>query len=98
MIFKEQELLNEIIKIKQKRDELNNIYEELKKNNNILKESWETQTSESVFSNFEDLFYTEFEKQISDIDEDVHFLEETIKNYKKNENETNKEIDENISV
>ena len=98
MIFKEQELLNEIIKIKQKRDELNNIYEELKKNNNILKESWETQTSESVFSNFKDLFYTEFEKQISDIDEDIHFLEETIKNYKKNENETNKEIDENISV
>ena len=97
-IFNEEALLKEVEVIKEKREELNNILDELRKNNNILKEHWETQTSDSVFSSFEEAYYAEFEKQIKDIDEDILFLEETINNYKNNESQTNKEIDENIAV
>ena len=98
MIFDEQKILIEISTLKSKREELNNILEDLKKNNNNLKEHWESKTSESVFLNFENSFYNEFQKHITDLDEDIKFLEETVENYKKNEDQTNKEIDEKIIV
>ena len=98
MKFDESKILTELETIKNKREELNNILTELKKNNNELKDCWETKTSESVFTSFEEMFYGEFQSQIEGLDEDITFLEATIENYKQNEAETNKIIDENIVV
>ena len=90
-------MLTAIDNIKKKREELNNLLNDLKTSNNTLKDHWETKTSDSVFANFEE-FYKEFQNQINVFDEDIRFLEATVNNYKTNEKETNKEIDENIAI
>lgn len=89
-----QEQLNRII---EERDKLNTLLENIKKETDILKDFWETKTSDSVFNNFTE-FYTGLQQHIDAINSDIEFLESTIKNYKEYEEKANKQIDENIAI
>ena len=86
--------LNRLIKV---RDKLKEMLDNIRKENNILKDHWESKTSNSVFTNFED-FYVGFQGQIENLDSDIAFLESTITNYKNYEAQANKHIDENIAI
>ena len=70
-------LSGDIEKIKKERENLINFLEGLKKNNNILRDYWETRTSEEVFENFNG-FYKYVEEIINDLDNDCKFLSSEI--------------------
>lgn len=70
-------LSGDIEKIKKERENLINFLEGLKKNNNILRDYWETRTSEEVFENFSG-FYKYVEEIINDLDNDCKFLSSEI--------------------
>lgn len=90
--------LNEQLnRLKKEREKLNNQLESIKKETNNLKNYWETKTSNSVFSNFEEL-YDGFQEQIESFDGDIAFLESSIKNYNEYEEKANKQIDEKIAI
>ena len=90
-------LSQEITKITNKRDRLNEIYNELKRNNEELKNNWNTKTSEIVFSNFE-LFYTGFEVQLDNLKNDIDFLNVLITKYEEFNNKNSQEIDNKIAI
>ena len=87
----------EVEKIKAKRERLSEIYDELKKNNEELKDNWNSKTSEVVFNNFED-FYVGYQEQLNNLQNDIDFLNALIEKYKEFENSNNKVIDENIAI
>lgn len=66
-------LSNDIEKIKKERKDLIDLLEQLKKNNNVLRDYWETRTSEEIFTNF-DGFYKFVESIINELDNDCKFL------------------------
>lgn len=88
------EQLNRLIK---ERDKLNTQLENIKKETNNLKNYWDSKTSNSVFSNFEEL-YNGFQAQIDSFNGDIAFLESSIKNYNEYEEKANKQIDEKIAI
>ena len=90
-------LSQEITKITNKRDRLNEIYNELKRNNEELKNNWNTKTSEIVFNNFE-LFYTGFEVQLDNLKNDIDFLNVLISKYEEFNNKNSQEIDNKIAI
>ena len=90
-------LVKQVSDLIKERDNLKELLEDIQKKNNLLKESWETRTSESVFNNFQDM-YKGFQELINNIDNDIKFLEKTISDYEDYENEANKEIDQNIAA
>ena len=90
-------LSQEVDKIKAKRERLYEIYTELKKNNEALKDNWNSKTSEVVFTNFED-FYVGFQNQLTNLQNDIDFLNALIEKYKEFENTNDKVIDENIAI
>ena len=90
-------LSQEVDKIKAKRERLYEIYTELKKNNEALKDNWNSKTSEVVFTNFED-FYVGFQNQLTNLQNDINFLNALIEKYKEFENTNDKVIDENIAI
>ena len=90
-------LSQEVAKITNKRDRLNEIYTELKRKNNDLKNNWNTKTSEIVFNNFE-LFYSGFETQLENLKNDIEFLNTLISKYQEFDNKNSKVIDDKIAV
>jgi uncharacterized protein YukE len=90
-------LLEEVEKIRAKRERLNEIYTSLKKNNEVLKDNWNSKTSEVVFTNFED-FYTGFQNQLDNLQNDIDFLNALIEKYKEFESKNSQVIDEKITV
>lgn len=70
-------LLQDVDKINKEKENLQNILNELKNKNEVLKEYWVTQTSEEVFSNFHG-FYKLIEEIISDLEEDSKFLNKDV--------------------
>lgn len=70
-------LLVDVEKLGKEIDNLKNILTELKKNNESLKDYWDTRTSEEIFSEFNG-FYNEIEKMISNLEEDKTFLKENV--------------------
>lgn len=91
------ELAAQVEKLKKERDLLNDYLEQIEKNTNILKDHWDTKTSESVFYNFEDM-YKGFNEFVGNLNSDIEFLEKIIADYKTYELIANKEIDETITA
>lgn len=89
-------LTQQVSSLVKERDNLARILEDIKKKNNILKESWETRTSESVFTNFNDM-YVGFQQLIDNLNADIKFLNNTISKYNEYEEQANNEIDKNIT-
>ena len=90
-------LIEQLKKLIAERDNLKKILEETEKKTNILKDSWESKTSESVFKNFEDM-YKGLKGIIEDLNKDIKFLGESIDSYLEYEEKANKEIDTNIAA
>ena len=76
---------------------LEQIYTKVKGSTNIVKDYWNTSTSEKVFVDFED-FYSWYEQMRNALQRDVSFLENTVKgSYTENNDRTNKSIDEKFA-
>ena len=83
-------------KIKKAKTRLEEILKEIKDGNNDLKNHWESNTSESVFQNFEDL-YKDFDIILNNLEQDIDFLNKIIEGYNEYERKANQEIDEKIA-
>lgn len=84
--------------IKDSKVRLEELFGVLKNDNNILKEMWETRTSEGVFDSFEE-FYKDVKKIINNLNKDVEFLEKVVNSgYIENVAKTNEQIDNNIAL
>lgn len=90
-------LSQEVDKIRNKRERLNEIYVQLKNNNEVLKDSWKSQTSEVVFENFEE-FYKGYQEQLQNLKDDIDFLDAVIEKYKEFDEKNSKETDENLAI
>lgn len=84
-------------KLEKAREKMNTILTDLKKETNELKNHWETNTSESVFNNFEE-FCEYYQTNLDNLQNDINFIQTTIDNYTNYEEKTNKEIDEKIAI
>lgn len=89
-------LNQQITNLKKERDNLNTILENIKKSNEVLRDSWDSKTSESVFNNFKDM-YVGYQELMDDLNKDITFLEGVIADFKSNEEQTNKKIEAEIS-
>lgn len=92
------EKLNEqIAKLKTVTKNFEQIFSKVKNDTNLLKEYWDTTTSESVFESFEE-FYNAVENVKQTFQKDIEFLENTVNSSYIEQNEgTNKLIDENFA-
>ena len=90
-------LLEEVEKIKAKRKRLEEIYNALKKNNEELKNNWNSKTSDVVFSNFES-FYNGYQEQLNNFQNDIDFLNTVIDKYKEFEDKNIQVTDEKIAI
>lgn len=90
-------LIGEVSKLKEVKEKMNSIYNELQKDNNELKEFWDTNASEQLFKEY-DVFDKEFKQNINDLQNDIIYLENFIQSYELYEQKANKEIDEKIAV
>lgn len=89
-------LNQQITNLKKERDNLNTILENIKKSNEVLRDSWDSKTSESVFNNFKDM-YVGYQELMDDLNKDITFLEGVVADFKSNEEQTNKKIEAEIS-
>ena len=93
-----EKLSIQIDKLKAIEMKLNEILSIIKKDNVILKEVWETKTSEEVFENF-DTYYSYIEESINNIGNDIKFLEKVVNaQYIENETNINAEIDTKVAM
>ena len=93
-----EKLSIQIDKLKAAEMKLNEILSIIKKDNVILKEVWETKTSEEVFENF-DTYYSYIEESINNIGNDIKFLEKVVNaQYIENETNINTEIDTKVAM
>ena len=90
-------LSQEVEKIKTKRNRLQEIFEALKKDNEQLKDNWNSKTSDIVYDNLID-FYKGYQEQLNNLQNDIDFLEALIEKYTEFEEKNYKEIDENIAI
>ena len=90
-------LQEKLEKLKEEKKKLDSIKDEIAKRTNILKDSWESKTSESVFTNFESM-YKGFQSLSNNLTNDINFLEKTINDYNEYENKATKEIETNIEA
>ena len=90
-------LSQEVEKIKTKKNRLQEIYEQLKKDNEQLKDNWNSKTSDIVYDNLID-FYKGYQEQLNNLQNDIDFLEALIEKYTEFEEKNYKEIDENIAI
>ena len=93
-----EQLSNEIDKIKNTYNKFEEIFNEIKKDTESLKEFWSTRTSESVFNSFED-FYVALENVKTTFKKDIDFLEKTVStSYIEEDKGTNRLVDSNIAM
>ena len=93
-----EKLKNEINEIETSKKSLIEIFGVIKNDNVVLKEMWNSRTSDGVFENFED-FYKYFNDVINNFDKDIAFLREVVSaGYIENVDNANKQIDEKIAL
>ena len=91
-------LSSEISKLRDTKKTLEELSEIIKKDNNLLKDLWESRTSESVFESFED-FYKKYEAAVKNIDDDIKFLENKVnQSYTEKDEHTSTQIDDKIAL
>ena len=70
----------------------------LQKDNKVLKDMWNTKTSEGVFESFED-FYKSVNNIIENLNKDIEFLNNVVSaGYIDNVAKTNEQIDDKIAL
>lgn len=95
----DSELLTaEIDKLNNVTVQLRELFEEIKKETDSMKDVWETKTSEGVYNDFEH-FYKLGESVVSVNESDSKFLNAVVKaNYVNFDDSTNKLVDSNIAI
>lgn len=92
-----EKLTEQIAKLKTVTKSFEQIFTRVKNDTNLLKEYWDSATSESVFESFEE-FYNAVENVKQTFQKDIEFLEKTVNgSYIENNEGTNKLIDENFA-
>ena len=92
-----EKLTEQIAKLKTVTKNFEQIFTRVKNDTNLLKEYWDSATSESVFESFEE-FYNAVENVKQTFQKDIEFLEKTVNgSYIENNEGTNKLIDENFA-
>ena len=75
---------------------LKKLLEELQSDTNFLKDYWQTDVSESVYTSFEQ-FYKDYQKTIENIEGDISFLEKIVnKSYEIEDSNISKAVDEKL--
>lgn len=91
-------LSSEISKLKDAKKTLDELFGIIKKDNQLLRELWETRTSQKVFDSFED-FYKNLETSINNLNHDIEFLENKVNsNYEEKDDHTDYLVDERIAM
>jgi len=91
-------LAAEIDKLNNVTVQLRELFEEIKKETDSMKDVWETKTSEGVYNDFEH-FYKLGESVVSVNESDSKFLNAVVKaNYVNFDDSTNKLVDSNIAI
>lgn len=93
-----EQLQEKISRLKEINKTLEEIFKQIKDNTENLKDYWDTQASESVFTSFQE-FYNTLESVKNNLEADVKFLENKVNpSYIAEENRINKVIDEKIAI
>ena len=93
-----ERLLVEIEKIKKIKNTMVDLNKQVNNRTDMLKDYWISRTSETVFSEFPS-FYKALEKVCNELNGDIEFLENRVKQgYEVNNEKTNKRIDEEIAI
>ena len=93
-----EKLQDEIEKIKDIEGDFVKLSEIIKRDTDILKEYWQTDTSEDVYYNF-DKYHVKLENVIDTLRKDIDFLEETAKqSYIEEDTGTSNLVDERVAV
>lgn len=88
----------EIEKLRKVSSDLEELLNKLKRENSILRDNWETRTSEQVYNDFEE-FYKSLESIKITNDNDANFLQNVVnRGYTQLEEDTNKLVDNNIAI
>ena len=91
-------LTEEIEKIRNVNQNFEEIFSEIRKNTEGLKDYWKTRTSESVFTSFEQ-FYKSLENVVATFKKDIEFLENVVKSsYIEEEEGINRLVDDKIAM
>ena len=91
-------LAAEVTKLNGVTTKLIELFDEIKKETDSMKEVWETKTSESVYMDFEN-FYKLGESVVSVNENDAKFLDAVVKaNYVNFDEKTDKLVDSNIAI
>jgi len=91
------ELKVQLEKLKKEKENLDNILETIKKDTSGLKDDWNTMTSESVFTNFDEM-YQGYSDIVVNIEKDIKHIEDVIRKYEEAETAINREIDNQVAV
>ena len=92
-----EELLTQLETIKNSKLKLSDLLQKIKDETNELKECWESDTSDTVYNNF-DQFYEYYKIELDNFEHDIKFLETAINSYQQYEEQTNKDIDEKVDM
>ncbi len=93
-----EKLSLEIEKIKKVNKDFEEIFNQVKKDTESLKDYWSTRTSESVFSSFQD-FYSVLENVKAVFQKDIEFLEKTVNSsYEVKDQGISKLVDDKIAL
>lgn len=93
-----ERIRTEIDNLQNINDNLYDIFSDIRKNTNLLKNEWETETSEAFFNDMNKFYntldnvYNTFEKDISTLNGIVN------SNYEREEEKKNSDIDNNIAI
>lgn len=91
-------LSEEIDKIKKVNTKLEEIFSQIKRNTDVLKDYWSTETSDSVFTSFEQ-FYVTLENTKNNFQKDIEFLENVVKSsYIEEDEGISSLVDSNIAM
>lgn len=93
-----EELKKDLNVIKNENDKLDGILNSLNNETNYLKDFFQTNTSDELYSSFDE-FKKRFEETITFLNNDISFLDKVVStNYSEFESSSNTKIDEDIVV
>ena len=87
---------DEATKISEQKKELETILDEITEKVELLKEEWDSATSEEVYTYFED-FKTFYNDIITYLDNDITFLNDTVSGYETNNDNSNEVIEDKLT-
>ena len=89
-------LKEEMNKIKKEKKELETLFEEIKSEMTLVKDHWDSETSDEVYYHYDD-FKEYFQGIISSLEEDIKFLNNAINDYEIAEYNAKRAIEDKIA-